>query len=193
MCMLLVSCSTPQKKFDNFVRAGQCTEAIDYIKGSYRKNILNHMQSSVANTSSYVLSGLGYGADVLVVITGGAVVGAAICAPIIAMEVSSNGNGRVSAECIDLAFKLMDNNKVEYSSLGKKAYEATDNWRCPAKGYFLENILDVTECYINNGSRSSLAKARRQIDTVHGNRIFSSCMSKDQNLRLMNLEKSLDY
>jgi hypothetical protein len=193
LLLLFLSCSTPQQKFENFVSAGQCSEAIDYIKGSYRRNILNHLQSSVGNTSSYILSGLGYGADLIVVVTGGTVVGTALCAPIIAFEVSANGSGQVSAECISLALRLMSNSDVKYSSIGDKTYKSTISWRCPAKGYFLDNILDVTECYINSGEPANKIKARKQIDTIHGNRIFSSCMSNNQNLRLKELEKALSY
>ncbi len=196
LSFLSYSCSTPEQKFNNYISAGQCEKAIDYIKHSKRRNILNYTTHALSNTSSYVLTGLGYGADVILIVTGGVVVGAALCGPVLAFEAAAKSSGHATGKCMEASMKILgeisSNETFDYSSIGKRTYENTSSWRCSANRDLTKYMLSTSRCYLNRDGSEGVKKAELQLNLLEGNQIFYECLSNEERNKIHELRKVLD-
>jgi hypothetical protein len=77
--MTIVSCSTQQQKFKNAINNGQCEEAIKNIPNGTSSLLLKKTKHISGTIASYLVTGVTYGTEVTVYVTGGIASGIVVC------------------------------------------------------------------------------------------------------------------
>ena len=166
---LLGGCSSKEKKFNSELALGRCDEAL--LKLPQRDPLvkLTSTTENVASTAlSYAFVGASYTAEVILDVTGGAVMVVALCAPIfIASSYSSDAPypclpGRVDA--------------LSSPPLGRQALRATKDMRCPNLKSLSQSVRSVAACFDNKGGSENKAKARQNLEALRGSKDFYECL-----------------
>lgn len=180
VCLFSSCASNPQKYFTHNLNEGRCEEAIKHLPAEGR-SVLDETQTAAGTMASYTLTGLAYGVDVTVFLVGGIAVGAIICSPIIALEISANSSGNMSVECFGKAVSAPLVKKVFPNELmGKKVYRDTEKWRCPDLTEFSQNLRSVASCYENKNDQVNLEKALVQLDLLKENKFQNNCINENE-------------
>lgn len=190
-----VSCSTQQKKFENSLAKGDCEDAIKNIPSSSSSSLLKQTKQISGTVASYVLTGLTYGTEVTVYITGGVAGGLVICSPILIAEGASHSKGQASGDCFGYVSDIMIRQGAGKELFGKKVYNKTSNWRCPDLTDFSEGLRSVVSCYENKNDRENLEKAKAQLDIIRNLDFQESCVNDQERNEILNqyerIEKKL--
>jgi len=179
VCCCVACAHQVDPKLAQFVDTGQCENGSQYLfqKGD-RPPVRSRVSQVILLPLSYVAIGLGYTTNVVLVLAGGVVVGAVVCSPLIALDVASSGDGRMSGECVsEVAGAVISEESL--TALGDAIYDGTKKWRCADLTPLSREIRAVARCYTNRRSPGDLDKARQQLGVLGQNR-FASCVSDEE-------------
>jgi hypothetical protein len=177
----LAACAhAPPVEFSQHVRGGRCEDAVSFLRAHPRgPPVESRLKQVVTVPLSYVLTGVGYTAELAVVVGGGIVVSGVVCAPVAALELTARGNGEMSGEC----FAMMLGTVFADASLpgvGRGIHAATKDWRCADMSPVSEDLRSIAECYAWRGADGDLERARQQLDVLVRSEELMRCVSKDE-------------
>ena len=128
----------------------------------------------IGSTSSYLLTGITFGTEFAVKVTGGLAVALAICFPLVAVESAAESDYRASSECIGRVGARAWGEFFEGKSWGKDVYLKTAKWRCPQLDHVGEALQRVASCYVDNQQRDQAVK---QLLAIEDDPIYQRCLS----------------
>lgn len=183
--ILLVGCSSTQKKnFQTSLEGGQCEEAINYIPSSTSSLIFKQTKFISGSAASYILTGLTYGTEFTVYITGGIAGGVVICSPLIAIESVAGSNGSASSQCLGSVTQAIMKSSKNSGYIGKQVYNDTSNWRCPDLTDFSTGLRSVASCYEKKNDLENLEKAKEKLEIVRSKEFQESCINDYERLEI---------
>jgi hypothetical protein len=188
---LAVGCAhAPAPEFSQRVRQGRCEDAVSFLRAHPRgPTAESRLKQVVTVPLSYVLTGLGYTAEVAVVVGGGIVLSGAVCAPVAAIELTARGDGELSGDC----FVMMLGTVFADASLpgvGRGIHAATKDWRCADMSPVSEDLRAIAECYAWRGAAGDLERARQQLDVLVRSEELLRCVSKEERAKV---QRDVDY
>ena len=194
--LLIASCSTQQKKFESSIEKGDCADAIKNIPSSSSSTLLKKTKQVSGTMASYVLTGLTYGTEVTVYVTGGIAGGMLICSPLIVAENVSNTRGIASDSCFRIVSGMLLDKTFGKELMGEKVYKNTNNWRCPDLTDFSEGLRSVVSCYENKNDIENLEKAKEQLKIIRNEEFQESCIDDKERKEILGqyerIENKLD-
>jgi hypothetical protein len=187
----LAACAhAPAPEFSQRVRQGRCEDAVSFLRAHPRgPTVESRLKQVVTVPLSYVLTGVGYTAEVAVVVGGGIVLSGAVCAPVAALELTAKGNGELSGDC----FAMMIGTVFADASLpgvGRGIHAATKDWRCADMSPVSEDLRAIAECYAWRGAPGDLERARQQLDVLVRSEELMRCVSKGEKAAV---QRDVDY
>ena len=185
LCFVVTSCSTQQQKFNNAIANGQCEEAIQNIPRSTSSLLLKKTKHISGTIASYLVTGVTYGTEVTVYVTGGIVGGIVVCSPLIAIEGAGNGNGHASGECIRTVGEGIWRSGWGMGKLGEKVYDGTGPWRCPDLTDLSEGLRSVATCYEAKNNKENLLKAKEQLEIIRKHEFESACVNDQERAEII--------
>lgn len=181
----LTSCTSPQKKFEQKIQSGNCSQAFkDMPRNDHRIQFLGDVQDGATTGLSYALSGAGYTVDFMTSIVSGVAVLTIFCAPgmltLAALSAASStpvSGGKINALCFE-----KDAQKYIYNpKLGKKTFRNTQNWRCPDFSTVAQAFQKVSSCYQSKKTPEARKQALQTLELLQKNVLFYECLkSKDR-------------
>lgn len=182
----------PAPELSRHLRDERCEDAAAFLRGHRRGPPLESRVKQVAALPlSYVLSGVGYTTEAVIVYGGGLVGAVLLCSPVLLVEGAARGSGEASAECVGtMAGAILKDAKLP--GLGRNIHEATESWRCADTTPISEDLRAIAECYASRGGEGDLERARRQLDVLVGSREVLRCASREERRRVEQLGAWLD-
>lgn len=189
LLLLLLSCSSqPDSKFKQLISQGKCEEAAIHMPDFKIQKASAHVQAIPGKGTSYILSSVAYGADIVMFVTSGIVLPVLICSPFIALD---NSSGEMAGACIQsfsAAFtegKGMSNQR----SMGYRTYQNTSGMRCPDFDFTVDHIMEVASCYEKNNEKS---KALHQLYNLKDPKALGGCVDKKHLKQIQKRIESLE-
>lgn len=180
LTVLLNACATTRsKKFESAIKNGRCDVAVENIPEN-DKNLkyVGRAQRTTGTVLSYVATGAGYTADVVLNIGTGLLVGTAICAPIVILVA---GATNASASSMDFsgcypkeAFMMVN------SQIGESTYRGTASWRCPDLTALSRNVRKVARCHADQQTHFGDKNAVTTINAIRSNDKLMDCITEDE-------------
>jgi hypothetical protein len=160
------------------IDAGRCEDAAQFLEQHRRGPTgASRVRQVLTGPLSYVLTGLGYTTEVVLVVGGGLVLSGVVCSPVIAIEVAAEGNGQGSVECVTrVAGALLDDH--ELPGLGRIIYESTESWRCTDLTPLSQELRALAACHARRGGSADLDKARQQLVMLKESRPIYECVAE---------------
>src|SRR5574341_54234 len=179
--LALVACAhAPPPEFSHRVRQGRCEDAVSFLRAHPRgPTVESRVKQVVTVPLSYVLTGVGYTAEVAVVVGGGIIVSGVICAPVMMIEGAAGGSGDVSGECMSAMLGSLFED-ASLPGVGRGIHAATGRWRCADMSPVSEDLRAMAGGYAWRGAEGDLARARQQLDILVGSKDLMRCVSKDE-------------
>ncbi len=173
-----------EKQFEKQLSEGKCDEALEKIP--YKTG---SQEIPGGKALSYGATAAAYTADVVITVTGGVLIFTALCGPTLALMMANrnNGGGTAHLQCIPA-----DLSGLKRPAFGRTVYDETQRWRCPELTRFSESLRKVVSCYQHEGSKGSLEKASRQVDTFTHHSSFKECVKPEEKTLIESLKKDLD-
>jgi hypothetical protein len=169
---------TSNQKFEKALSEGRCEEGLENIPGKDGKlNFGGRVNQTGGSLLSYTATGAGYTADVILTVVGGAVIFVALCAPIAAAVIASNGGGNAvsGAECLPA-----DLSQISPPHFGRDLYQGTAQMRCPDLTLLSRSIRRVAACQEKRASSENLLAARKTLSSITNNNEFMKCIATDE-------------
>jgi hypothetical protein len=189
--MALFSCSTQEHKFNNAINSGQCEDAIKNIPSSTSSLLLKKTKHISGTIASYLVTGVTYGTEVTVYVTGGIVGGIVVCSPFIMLEGAAKSHGDASVRCIgEVSGNIMSGNK--FGKFGEKVYDGTGPWRCPDLTDLSEGLRRVATCYEAKNNKENLLKAKEQLDIIRNHEFESACVNDQERAEIIKQYDRID-
>lgn len=177
---LLNSCSSREKEkdFRKDLSSNDCESALKKNIPSKSTEIIGQTVKGTGTIASYLVTGIGYTSDFLILFGGGIGIGVVVCSPIVAIEAAAKSSGRASAECIGRISSTFLGSDFEGAiGLGKTAYKNTESWRCPNLDFLSEGFREVAACHHRKGNQG---KAIEQIKVLKQNSKLIKCLSSEE-------------
>ncbi len=134
---------------------------------------------------SYLFTGAGYTAEVVLDTIGGTIMFVALCGPMIAaMTTSSNGYSSNNPEhpnlnCLPGRFDMLST-----PPLGKKAYRLSKPLRCPFLDPLSKSLRKVAECFKASKNSEGIKKAQNSLKAIRDSGDFFDCLSPAEQTEL---------
>ena len=136
--------------------------------------------------ASYLLTGLGYTADVVIEVTEGIAVPVLICSPIIIAEIAAETKGHASIRCMtELGSRFYQKVELVEESLGKSAYNVTRGWRCPPVDEISRKMRAMATCHWDKGQ---VYRAQNQIEVISRDSDLFECLSDQERKKVLELQ-----
>lgn len=177
---LATACAhAPKPEFDVALSEGHCEEALQHLNADEKTKFIGRTQRAMGTTLSYAVTGVGYGADVVLTVAGGMVVMIGMCAPaIVAKGPLRNEKGETISSinaCLPTKWS-----SITFPHAGRAIYRSTENWRCPDLTAMARGIRRVALCHETKGGRDGLTKASQTIHSLTANNDFMECIAETE-------------
>lgn len=173
MSLIIFSCTSQSNLKKQHLTSGQCEKAFvekDFGEG---KELWSKVHEAGGTGVSYLLTGLGYSTDVIVMFTGGIAASVTICSPWILIESLGHAPLNISVKCVgEIGGKTA---KALNPKLGPTLNKGTSQWRCPDLNPIYEGLLQVSSCYENAGEEKL---AVEQLQNMMDSTVFQNCLSE---------------
>jgi hypothetical protein len=170
----------PAPEFSRRIRQARCEDAVSFLRAHPRgPPVESRLKQVVTVPLSYVLTGVGYTAEIAVVVGGGIVLSGVVCTPVLALEGAARGSGEASADC----FASMLGTVFADASLpgvGRGIHAATRGWRCADMSPVSEDLRAIARCYAERGGDGDLERARQQLDVLVRSTDLLRCVSDEE-------------
>ena len=169
--------------FDELLASGACSEAGENIpaENDLKRRVLNRTEQAGGSILSYAFTGASYTAEVLWDLTAGTVMFVALCGPTLAVMVaaqdSSHNPATGSLPVVCLPGKI---GALSSPPLGRDAYEATKNLRCPVVTELSQSLRKIATCYENKHNPADLQKSLTTLQSIENSGNFYECLPMDE-------------
>ncbi len=193
--VLLIGCSSAEKRFNFEIDAGRCESALEKIpENTIGAKLLSKTQNASGVALSYAMTGAAYTGEVLLDIVGGTVMLVVICAPAVAVgviEETNHGQFQTYGACIPERIDALF-----VPALGKKTFAASKDLRCPDLAGLSRSIRRVASCFSSRNETHSFDKASKALAALQHSERFYECLPEDEqkqianDVNLLNLKKT---
>lgn len=168
----MISCSSHNIS-DKHLVSGSCANKFKRIELSPGQSLWENIEDGSGKGASYMLTGLAYSTDIIVIFGGAALVTIAVCSPFLVVDGLAKTNGALAQGCSSSInpSKLLDEINPK---IGEKTYSATAKWRCPQVDPIGLALLDVASCYEKSGQGEL---AQEQIREILSSSLMNECLS----------------
>ena len=178
LAFVLNSCAHQRtKRFESALKAGRCDDALENIpENDENLKFVGRANRTAGTALSYAATGAGYTADVVLVITGGVLIFAAVCGPmLLAVMASYGGAAHSGVGCLPVNLE-----EVPMPSIGKDTYKGTESWRCPDLTALARSVRKVASCHEGSGLAEDKKKALTTLSSLGSNKDFMNCIVKNE-------------
>lgn len=171
-----VHCAHPQK-FQEHLQTQDCDQALKSVPENQEIYKISQMSEQAGGTLiSYSFTGAAYTAQVLWDVSVGLTAAIVLCAPSIAVIMTSKSQPISSATmCIPADIK-----PILSPSLGKQAYQKSESLRCPTLKPLSESIRKVAQCYSQKQTKADNEKAIKLLESLKDSKSFYQCLPNDE-------------
>lgn len=188
LLIIFIQSCTNYSTADKLLSEGKCEEALLHIPSLYSSEHINDIKGLSGSTGSYFLTGVAYGTEYILKITGGIVYVIVMCSPAIAAQIlAKSGYGNLNCLQYGNINSFFSNIK-----LGKNVYNQTESWRCPYIDSVSAMIRKVSQCYSDKNSCNEKKLAVDQLEYLMKSPIFTKCISIEEQSLVQKQQKMLE-
>jgi hypothetical protein len=171
LLLLSLSCSTQSQKwkFQTMISEGKCEMALENLPNTNFHQASNLVTKVLLTPVSYVLSGVGYTTDYLLLVTSGVAYVAIVCGPTMFASAAAAAEGG-ALRCLPIPSKTI----IVKTDFGKDIYRHTKKMRCKNVDPISESLRQVASCY---HSRGDTQLALKQKEAIENDSYFNQCLS----------------
>ncbi len=195
LVFVLNSCAHQRtRRFESALKAGRCEDAVENIpENDPNVKFVGRANRAAGTAISYAATGAGYTADVVLVVTGGVLIFAAVCGPMLLAMAASSSTAGVNPAILCLP---VDYKSIPMPSLGKDTYKGTEEWRCPDLTALSRSVRRVASCHESSPDVDGKKHALTTLNSLKTNKDFMNCIGKSERDSIMidvaRLEKAKD-
>jgi hypothetical protein len=180
MILSFTSSCAHKDKFISDLSSDKCEDALTHIPENQKVyKIQSISQQAAGSLISYSFTGVAYTVQILWNITAGGVAGIFLCAPDIALNLAQTKNSNMSNPSGPTCFPA-NIRPILSPSLGKSAYENTENLRCPPLEGLSQSIRKVAQCFAARKTHADYQKAISILKSVSDSGSFYSCLPESE-------------
>jgi hypothetical protein len=186
-----VSCSSPTKKFEQHLSGGNCEQALDELpENDLGVKLIGHTQQVGGTVASYAFTGASYTAEILWDVTGTTIMFVALCGPMMAAIVATNGVGTTptTAPLKCLPGKV---DSLSAPPLGRRAYRSSKPMRCPPLESLSQSMRKVAACFENRNTEPDLQRAYQSLKAIRESGDFFDCLPNQEQSAVLQALDSL--
>lgn len=184
---LFYSCTSHNELLNKHVVGGSCEKTFKKVELSTGQALWENIEEKSGIGASYMVTGLGYSTDLIVIFTGGVLGSIAVCSPFILADGLARANGTIVQGCVNsVSPKLLEGLNPK---MGPKASTTTARWKCPQVDSIAEALLVVADCYESKGETKL---AEKQVEEILGSSILNECLSTKMKKQIMTFKSSLN-
>ena len=171
--LIFISSCTSSKEFNDQIQVDNCEEALR--QAPHKQNdfrLISETQKAAGTLLSYSATGAAYTADILLYVTGSAMINIVVCSPFYIMDSALGANNELAKSCQGEALDYNWKN-----SYGKNTFSATKSLRCPRVDTISQAIRKVAGCYLKKGGSENYDKAVNSLQSIYTSQEFYSCLT----------------
>ena len=166
-------------RFESALKDGRCDEALENIpENDENIKFVGRANRAAGTALSYAATGAGYTADVVLIVVGGVLITAVVCAPLflaVAASSSAGVNSNAGLSCFPVNLK-----EIPIPTLGEDTYKNTEEWRCPDLTALSRSVRKVASCHETKGTLEDKKNAQITLSSLNSNKKFMNCIVKSE-------------